>query len=320
MRIIGRLAGAVLFFSAPVLMAGVVLQPAPAPEWEVSEWLNGDPGSLRDHRGRVVVIGFVQLSCPASREFAIPLLQRWHALYGDREEVVTILIHSAFASHDLSPARLQEFTRENGILLPLGLDAYDDEDEPVPVTTRRFEAGGTPHLVIVDRDGMLRFTHFGTFATEPLEGFIERLLQEAPGTINRIFETAPSAERVRPTVDARLSGTYVFQTERATGACADWVPAAEVLAELRVYRDAIDIDFVEPLLGIPAMETSYDAATGRVEWEGRRVVATRGDDTGSRVMRLEGVLDDDAQPPELEFGLSFLGGKCAVEGRARGEP
>lgn len=320
MRIFGRSVGALLFWSAPALMAGVVLQPSPAPEWEVSAWLNDDPGSLRDHRGQVVVIGFVQLSCPASREFAIPLLQRWRALYGDRGDIVTVLIHSVFEGPDFqSPERLREFIRENGIVLPVGVDAYHDEDEPIPVTMRRFEARGTPHLVIVDRDGLLRFTHFGVFAPRPIEGFIERLLQEPPGMISRMFDAAPRAERVRPTIDARLSGTYAFQTERATGACTNWVPAMEVPAELRVYRDTIHIDFVEPLLGMPAMEAAYDAATGRVEGESQRAAAARGA-VHAQVVRLEGVLEGETQPPELEFGLSLLNGECTVEGRAHREP
>lgn len=316
-----KLSIAFLFGSAPVLMAGVVLQPTPAPDWEVAGWLNDDPGSLHDHRSQVVVIGFFQLWCPASREFSIPLLQRWRALYGDREDIAIILVHSVFEGHDYqSPERLREFIRENDILQPVGIDAYDDVDELVPVTMRRYEAGGTPHLVIVDRDGMVRFTHFGVFAPEPIEGFIERLLEEPPGSVGRMFAAAPRAEQVQTKIDSALSGAYVFKTDRATGPCATLIPSMEVPAELRVYRDKIDIDFIEPLLGLGAMEVVYDVESGRVEGGSDRAAATQGSSITSQNMRLEGVLDRAAQPPELEFELSLLDGKCAVEGRARGEP
>jgi thiol-disulfide isomerase/thioredoxin len=316
-----KLSSALVFCTAPALMAGVVLQPTPAPDWEVSAWLNDDPGALRDHRGQVVVIGFFQLWCPVSREFSIPLLQRWRALYGDREDVVVIFLHSAFEGHDYqSPQRLRKFIRDNGILLPVGLDAYDDADKQVPVTMRRYEAGGSPHLVIVDKDGMLRFTHFGMFTPEPIEAFIERLLEEPAGSFGRMFAAAPRTEQVRPEVDTTLSGAYLFKTDRATGLCASLIPSMEVPAELRVYRDMIDIDFIEPLLGMGALEVAYDVETGRVEGGSDRAAAVQGSSVTNQDMRLEGVLDGDAQPPELEFELSLLDGKCAVEGRARGEP
>jgi thiol-disulfide isomerase/thioredoxin len=316
-----KLACALVFCCAPALMAGVVLQPTPAPDWEVSAWLNDDPGSLRDHRDQVVVIGFFQLWCPASREFSIPLLQRWRALYGDREDVVIIFVHSAFEGHDYqTPERLGEFISDNGILQPVGIDAYDDADKQVPVTMRRYEAGGTPHLVIVDKEGMIRFTHFGMFSPKPIEGFIERLVEEPAGSFGRMFAAAPRTEQVRPQVDTTLSGAYLFKTDRATGVCASMIPSMEVPAELRVYQDTIDIDFIEPLLGMGALEVVYNAETGRVEGGGDRAAAAQGGPVTNQDMRLEGVLDGDAQPPELEFELSLLDGKCAVEGRALGEP
>jgi thiol-disulfide isomerase/thioredoxin len=321
MRALMKLTGVPLFCIAPVLVAGVVLQPTPAPDWAVSTWLNDDLGSLRDHRGQVVVIGFFQLWCPASKEFSIPLLQRWHALYGDREDVVIAFVHSVFEGHDHQTSeRLRVFIGENGIVHPVAIDSYDDDDEQVPVTMRRYEAGGTPHLVIVDKDGMVRFTHFGLFTPEPIEGFIERLLEEPPGTFSRMFVAASRAEQVRPEVDEALSGAYVFKTDPATGVCATLIPSMEVPADLRVYQDAIDIEFIEPLLGLGALEAFYDAETGRVEGGSDEATAAHGGLATDQGMRLRGLLNGEVQPPELEFELSFLNGKCAVEGRARGEP
>jgi hypothetical protein len=267
----------------------------------------------------VVVIGFFQLRCPASRTFSIPLLQHWRALYRDREDVVIVLVHSVFTEHEQqSPSRLRAFLRETGIVHPVGIDAYDGAQDDVPVTLRRFEAGGTPHLVIVNRDGMVRFTHFGIFAPGPVEALIERLLEEPRGTFGRMFAAAPSAEASRSQPDRGLSGAYVFRTDPATGACANWVPASEVPAELRVFHDTIEIEFIRPLIGMGAMEATYHPETGRVEGAGVREIDARGGGASDRVTRLEGVLDRDAEPPEMEFRLSFLNGKCAVEGRARG--
>ena len=51
--------------------AGVLLQPYESPEWDVSTWINGDPGPLRNQRGRVVVIEFFQLWCPGCKRFSL---------------------------------------------------------------------------------------------------------------------------------------------------------------------------------------------------------------------------------------------------------
>jgi len=322
MRKLPKLISALLVCGISGLMAGVVLQPIPAPDWEISAWFNDDPGSLRDQRGRVVLIGFFQLWCPGCKEFSIPLFRRWSELYGDREDVVIVFVHSVFESHDYqSPDHLREFIRENGISHPVGIDAYDVTDDDVPVTMRRYQAGGTPHLAIVDKEGMLRFAHFGIFDPEPAEGFIERLLNEPPGAFDRESETAPLAERFRPVLDRSLSGTYVFRTDQATGICATWIPRMEVPAELRVYRDEIDIEFRQSFLGMGEMEVLYDAQTGRVEGENEVAAAAPGGGiTSTRVLRLEGVLDGQADPPELEFELTLMDGMCAIQGRAHREP
>jgi len=164
---------------ATVAGAGVVMEPENAPEWEISSWINGNPGQLAQLRDRVVVIEFFQLWCPGCNSFSIPLFKQLHETFGDREDVLIVSIHSVFEGHDYQTTeRLREFVREKGIRHPVGIDAYDEDDRETPVSMRRFETRGTPHIVIVDKFGKLRFTHFGTFDPAPLEPFIERLTKE----------------------------------------------------------------------------------------------------------------------------------------------
>jgi len=164
---------------ATVAGAGVVMVPENAPEWEVSGWINGDPGPLAQLRDRVVVIEFFQLWCPGCNSFSIPLFKQLHEKFGDREDVVIVSIHSVFEGHDYQTVeRLREFVREKGIRHPVGIDAYDEDDRETPLSMQRFETRGTPHIVVVDKFGKLRFTHFGTFESTTLEPFIERLSKE----------------------------------------------------------------------------------------------------------------------------------------------
>ena len=161
------------------LPAGVVLEPSSAPEWKVSEWINGDPGKLANHRGKIVLIDFFQLWCPGCNDFSIPLFQEWEQKFGVRDDVLVVSIHTVFEGHeDQTPERLREFVAEKGITHPVGIDAYAVPGAVVPVTMDRFETGGTPHIAIVDKEGRLRFSHFGRFDPQPVERFIERLFEE----------------------------------------------------------------------------------------------------------------------------------------------
>jgi hypothetical protein len=309
-----KLVPLLLLCGASSLMAGALLQPTPAPEWEISTWLADDPGSLYDQRGRVVLIGFIQPGDAGCEESLLARLRRWTEFYGDRDLVV-VLVHGFSGGHDgLTTAQLREFVDDCGIAQPVGIDADDGDDNGISSTRQRYEVSNTPHLAIVDKHGMLRFTHSGSFDPAPTEWFLQRLLEELPGRFEREPETAS-----RPLPGGDLSGTFVFRTERATGPCATFMPPLEVPAELRFYRDAIDVEFTEPLLGLSALEMLYDAASGHVEGEGS--LAPTGAAFGpNSVMRLDGELNAETDPPELEFEISLMNGNCLIPGRVVGEP
>jgi len=161
------------------LDAGFVRQPAPAPEWRIAEWINGDPGSLADHRGKVILIEFFQLWCPGCKRFSVPLFNRWHERYGQRDDVLVVSIHTVFEGHDYQSAeRLREFVEVWGIEHPVGIDTPGAEGGEVPETMRHYRTGGTPYVVIVDRRGLQRFRHLGGFDEQAVETFIDQLLDE----------------------------------------------------------------------------------------------------------------------------------------------
>ena len=163
-------------------MAGVLLEPTNAPDWVVSEWLNGDPGRLADQKGKVVLIDFFQLWCPGCNSFSIPLFEKWEEKYADRDDVVIFSIHTVFEGHELqTPDHLRNFVKEKRIEHPVGIDTYVTKDAEVPVTMDLYKTGGTPHIVIIDRHGKLRFSHFGRFDPGPVEAFIDRILTDRDG-------------------------------------------------------------------------------------------------------------------------------------------
>lgn len=93
------------------------LMPVPrtAPEWIISEWINGKGKSLKELRGKVVIVDFFQLWCPGCNQFSIPLLNHWEKVF-DKEikdgKLEIISIHTVFEGHDYqNPKKLKSFLR-----------------------------------------------------------------------------------------------------------------------------------------------------------------------------------------------------------------
>ena len=120
-------------FAFVLILAALASFPSPieaappgalAPEWAISNWLNGDPGALSDHRGRVILIDFFQLWCPGCQTFSVPLFDEWEERYGERDDLLMVSIHTVFEGHDYQNIdRLRSFIVDHGIEHPVGIDA-----------------------------------------------------------------------------------------------------------------------------------------------------------------------------------------------------
>ena len=173
----------------PLLLIGLLLAGQAtaanrqAPEWDVSEWINGEAVTIDELRGKVVVVEFFQLWCPGCNRFSIPLMHRWNKIFN--KDIVSgglamLSIHTVFEGHSYqSPARLRDFLKEKGIEHLVGIDRHMDGNE-IPETMRRYLTRGTPEMVIIDKRGRIRFQRFGGFEPTEAESLIRELLEEAP--------------------------------------------------------------------------------------------------------------------------------------------
>ena len=156
--------------------------PRPAPEWTISEWLNGEATKLRDLRRKVVIVDFFQLWCPGCHSFSIPLLKHWEQVFAgpiaeSRFQIVSI--HTVFESHDYqNPTKLRNFLKHKKIRHLVGIDRHKP-GQHVPQTMRIFGTMGTPELAFIDYTGTIRFQEFGAFNVERAEALLRRLLQAA---------------------------------------------------------------------------------------------------------------------------------------------
>ncbi len=155
-----------------------------APEWDVSEWINGSGTTLRDLRGKVVIVEFFQLWCPGCNDFSIPLMKTWQETFADEfgaGRLFMLSIHTVFEGHGFQdPKRLKVFVREKGIHHLVGIDRHEKGSE-IPETMKRYGTRGTPEIAIIDQAGNIRFQRFGRFEPRVVEEFIRKLLRASSG-------------------------------------------------------------------------------------------------------------------------------------------
>jgi|GEM_PF-444590 len=155
-----------------------IVEPRLAPGWDISVWLNSDPGSVQSNRGSVIVIDFFQLWCPGCNTFTGPLMQQWQQRFSDEitsGDLLLLKIHTVFEGHDYQTVqRLKQYLTEKGITMPVGVDRHRDDHRPE--TKKRYQTRGTPEVVFIDRKGMIRFQKFGFFEPAAAENYIDLLL------------------------------------------------------------------------------------------------------------------------------------------------
>ena len=154
------------------------LHRVPAPEFEVSAWLNATQApTLASLRGRVVAVYAFQMLCPGCVSHGIPQAKGIRQLFG-HDEVAVLGLHTVFEHHDaMNEGALKAFVHEYRIGFPVGIDRASDTG-PVPRTMERYGLRGTPTLLLFDRQGVLRHSLFGRAEDMQVGALIGRLLAE----------------------------------------------------------------------------------------------------------------------------------------------
>jgi hypothetical protein len=150
-----------------------------APELLVQTWFNTDrPLLLAGLRGRVVVLSAFQVLCPVSIGAGIPQAQRIFETFAP-SDVTVIGLHATFEHHDaFNPAVLKAFIHEYRLKFPIALD-HPNPTSPIPHTMDRYKMRGTPSLVLIDRQGVIRKHAFGPVDDLRIGAEIGALTQEA---------------------------------------------------------------------------------------------------------------------------------------------
>lgn len=140
-----------------------------APEFASGAWINSDPLTLRELRGRVVLIEFWTFGCYNCRN-TLPAVKKWDMKY--REQGLTIVgVHSPEFDHEKKIENVRREVASLGIRFPV---VTDNEF----ATWRAYKVEAWPTIFVLDKSGRFRGKHVGEGAYEQTEQLIQKLLAE----------------------------------------------------------------------------------------------------------------------------------------------
>ncbi len=147
-------------------------------------WINSDPVSVRQLRGRVVLVDFWTYSCVNCLR-TLPHLKDWDSKY--RDDGLTIVgVHSPEFAFEREADNVRGAVRKLGIRYPVALD--NDF-----VTWTNYANQYWPAKYLIDRTGRVRYYHFGEGEYEETERQIRRYLGPgAGGEISEVADRTPS--------------------------------------------------------------------------------------------------------------------------------
>jgi thiol-disulfide isomerase/thioredoxin len=137
-------------------------------------WLNSPPLSFRQLRGRVVLVDFWDYTCVNCIR-TLPYVQAWHERYGSKGLTV-IGVHTPEFSFAQYESNVERGIREFGLTYAV---VVDSDREIWKAFANRY----WPTKYLLDKEGYLRYAHFGEGAYRECEEAIRELLLEVNPTL-----------------------------------------------------------------------------------------------------------------------------------------
>lgn len=186
------------------------------------KWFNltsGGPLTIASLQGKVVLIDFWTYSC-INCQRTLPYLKQWWAKYQDKGLLI-IGVHSPEFEFEKNPKNVEKAIADFGIKYPV----VQDNDFS---TWRAYDNNYWPAKYFIDKDGYIRYSHFGEGNYDQNEQVIQQLLAEIganniPSGVNnpqyqiysRTPETYLGSKRSVPSRNLKLKGEWIVTDEYA---------------------------------------------------------------------------------------------------------
>jgi thiol-disulfide isomerase/thioredoxin len=217
-------------------------------------WLNSQPLSTPDLRGKVVVVDFWTYTCINWRRTA-PYVRAWAQKYKD-QGLVVIGVHTPEFSFEKNVDNIRRAAKEQGVEYPIAIDSdYGIWDA--------FNNRYWPALYFIDAQGRIRHHQFGEGEYEQSEAVIQQLLAESG---HDTFERAPvAADAHGPELGAdwkNLGSPETYVGYRRSDSFAS--PREALLDRSRVYAVTAQLKLNE--WGFAGDWTMVNRANGKISY------------------------------------------------------
>lgn len=138
-------------------------------------WFNSNPLTLERLKGKVVIVDFWTYSC-INCQRTMPYLRDWYDKYKDKGLVI-IGVHSPEFEFEKSEKNVAQAISDFELKYPI----VQDNDF---ATWRAYSNRYWPAKYFIDKDGYIRYFHFGEGAYDESERVIQELLKETGGDIS----------------------------------------------------------------------------------------------------------------------------------------
>lgn len=173
--------------------------PFQAPELVgLQEWINSEPTTLEELKGKVVLIDFWTYSC-INCVRTLPYVQGWYDSYKD-DGLVILGIHAPEFAFEKVPENVKTAVADRGLTYPVALD---NDFRTWNAYKNRF----WPAHYLIDKDGQVRREHFGEGEYDETEAAIRDLLAESGN--DDLGQMTTTGDEVPPISRGQTPETYV---------------------------------------------------------------------------------------------------------------
>jgi cytochrome c biogenesis protein CcdA/thiol-disulfide isomerase/thioredoxin len=158
----------------------------PAPDFAgIDGWLNGPALSMHGLRGKVVLIDFWTYSCINCLR-TLPHVEAWDRMYR-KDGLVIVGVHTPEFAFEHVPSNVRSAVKRLGVRYPVALDNEYG-------TWTAYGNQYWPAKYLIDRNGHVRYAHFGEGSYHVTEENIRTLLGEKPAApvSGRLRDLTPS--------------------------------------------------------------------------------------------------------------------------------
>src|SRR5262249_33986584 len=180
----------------------------------IERWLNSRPLTMASLRGKVVLIDFWTYSCINCLR-TLPHVEAWDRLCRTAGLVI-VGVHTPEFAFEHVPSNVEAAVKRLGVHYPVALD--NDY-----ATWNAYGNQYWPAKYLIDRDGHVRYAHFGEGSYDVTEENIRTLLGERPASpvSDRLHDLTPSGSIAPESylgygrID-RFAGSKIYRDQEAT--------------------------------------------------------------------------------------------------------